>query len=228
MSAGASKGPLGLLRAARVGLANLAGRPPMRFPPYAPAVVADVRRQWDDVRYGTLALALQRLDTDRVPGAIAEVGVFRGHTSRFLSHAAPHRELHLFDTFEGFPMADREPENAGDTRFTDTSEALVRAIVGERKGVHIHRGRFPETAAGLEHEMFALVMLDLDVYPPTKAGLEFFYPRVPRGGYVFVHDYNSPESNRACSRAVDEFLADKPERAIEIPDQWGSVVFRRS
>ena len=27
--------------------------------------------------------------------------------------------------------------------------------------------------------------------------------------------------------AVDEFMCDKSERLIEIPDQWGSAIFRK-
>ena len=42
-----------------------------------------------------------------------------------------------------------------------------------------------------------------------------------------VHDYNSRESDRACHRAVNEFLQDKKEFAIEIPDVWGSAMFRK-
>jgi hypothetical protein len=42
--------------------------------------------------------------------------------------------------------------------------------------------------------------------------MEFFYPRMVPGSYIFAYDYNSFESNRAVSRALDRFLADKPEK----------------
>jgi O-methyltransferase len=88
-------------------------------------------------------------------------------------------------------------------------------------------GCFPETAKGLEEETFSLVWLDLDTYKPTMAGLDFFYPRTSRGGYCFLHDYNSPESDYAIRRAVTSFLRDKPEFLVELPDKWGSVMFRK-
>lgn len=88
-------------------------------------------------------------------------------------------------------------------------------------------GFFPETAAGLEDEQFSLVMLDCDLYQSALAGLDFFYPRLVTGGYFFPHDYNSSESEHAIMRAVSEFLEDKPELLLEIPDQWGSAVFRK-
>ena len=200
----------------------------MRFPTFGPDIHRLALESGDYARYASLALALGRVDAEGVAGAIAEVGVYRGRTSRFLMRAAPARTLYLFDTFEGFPMEDREAANAADVRFQDTSEARVRHALGDRPNVVIRKGRFPETAAGLEGERFALVLLDLDVFNPTLAGLEFFYPRLPRGGYLFVHDFNSPESNSACRRAVTQFMADKPEQVVELPDTWGSVVIRKS
>jgi O-methyltransferase len=88
-------------------------------------------------------------------------------------------------------------------------------------------GFFPETAAGLEDERFSLVMLDCDLYQSALAGLRFFYPKLTEGGFFFLHDYNSSESEHAIMRAASEFLEDKPELLFEIPDQWGSAVFRK-
>jgi O-methyltransferase len=70
-------------------------------------------------------------------------------------------------------------------------------------------------------------MLDFDLYKSALDVFRFFYPRLVPGGYFFMHDFNNPESDRAISRAATEFLADKPERLIEIPDEWGSALFRK-
>jgi O-methyltransferase len=130
--------------------------------------------------------------------------------------------LYLFDTFAGFPG-----EDGTDDRFQDTSVEAVRRRIGDCSNVIFRVGAFPETAHGLESELFALVLIDVDKYVATLAGLNFFYPRVSRGGYFFVHDYNSPESECGVSRAVGEFLKGKPEQVLEIPDVWGSAVFRK-
>jgi len=199
----------------------------VRFPSYPEAIAKLVRDSGDPARYASLALAVRTLEREGIAGEFAEVGVYRGATSRFLAACAPGRTLHLFDTFQGFARADREPENAADERFQATSEATVRRALGAAANVIIHPGYFPDTTAGLENSRFAFVLLDLDVYAPTLAGLEFFYPRLASGGYCFVHDYNSPESNQACRRALTEFLAGKPEHVVELPDTWGSAVFRK-
>jgi O-methyltransferase len=180
----------------------------------------------DPVRYGAIALALERITKEGIAGSLAEVGVWRGYTSRIIRHLEPERELYLFDTFEGFPMRDLE-EGRTDWRFRDTSVEIVKKTIGRLENVTIVPGYFPESAQGLEHEMFAFVMLDVDLYNPTLAGLGYFYDRVNSGGYFFIHDYNSPESDWAVLRATNEFMKDKPEKMIEIPDMGGSVIFRK-
>lgn len=201
-------------------------RRPMRFPSYSPDVSRRIETLADDVRYASLALAIQRLEAERIEGAFAELGVYRGITSKFIRQQAPNRRLYLFDTFAGFP-ADAL-ETADDSRFRDTSQEKVARLIGDLRNVVFRAGYFPQTAAGLEQERFALVMLDFDLYRSAIDAFKFFYPRLVPGGYFFLHDFNSPESDYAISRAASEFLADKPERLVEIPDEWGSAVFRKA
>ena len=194
----------------------------MRTPTYSKDTARRVATSADPVRYASMGLALETIDREQVPGAFAELGVWRGFTSSFIHSQAAHRPLYLFDTFNGFPGSD-----GTDERFRDTSVDGVRQRIGDCSNVIFRVGRFPETAQGLESELFAFVVIDVDKYEPTRAGLEFFYPRISRGGYVFVHDYNSPESEYGVSRAVREYLKGKPEQVVEIPDVYGSVVFRK-
>jgi O-methyltransferase len=197
----------------------------MHFPSYSPDVSRRIETLADDIRYASLALAIQRLETERIDGAFAELGVYQGITSRFIHQQAPNRRLYLFDTFAGFP-ADAL-ETAGDNRFRDTSQQQVARLIGDLRNVIFRAGYFPETAAGLEDDRFALVMLDFDLYRSAIEAFKFFYPRLVPGGYFFMHDFNSPESDYAISRAASEFMTDKPERLVELPDQWGSAVFRK-
>ncbi len=184
-----------------------------------------VRAGNDPVRYGAMLLALETIEKEKITGSLAECGVYQGRLSKFVHGQMPGRKFYLFDTFAGFD--ERDSDTRTDERFKDTSAESVLATIGDKKNIVIRQGFFPGTAKGLEKEPFAFVVLDFDKYEPTLEGLKFFYDRVSKGGYIFVHDYNSPESNWACSRAVNEFLNDKPESPIAIPDAWGSVVFRK-
>lgn len=179
----------------------------------------------DPVRYGTMLLALQQIEYAKVAGAMAECGVWKGYLSKFINECSANRKYYLFDTFSGFDSNDKDNFDKNDNRFKDTSIQAVLNYIGKTDNIIIKQGYFPNTTLGIEEEQFAFVVLDFDKYEPTKAALEFFYPRLTKGGYVFVHDYNSPESNWACKRAVTEFLKNKQEIPISIPDAWGSCLF---
>jgi len=201
------------------------GRWRMRFPPYAPAAQRAIAESLDPIRYATLAMAAATVLREEIPGAFAELGVYRGETSSFLHERARERTLYLFDTFEGFPDEDLAER---DERFMATSVEGVRRYLGDTRNVVFRKGRFPESAEGLEDETYALVMLDADLFDSTLSGLEHFYPRLNHGAFLFLHDYNNQESDRAVSRALQVFQKGIRERAIEIPDCWGTVVLRKA
>jgi len=182
-------------------------------------------RTGDPVRYGTLLLSFEQLSKDGIGGSLAECGVYKGSLSKFIHGMLPDRKLFLFDTFQGFDQRDEGTQD--DERFKDTSEQTVLRYIGDTKNIIIRKGYFPDSATGLDNERFAFVMIDFDKYEPTLSALKVFYPLVNTGGFIFVHDYSSPESNWACSRALNEFLADKPEKLILIPDAWGTAFLRK-
>lgn len=200
----------------------------MGFPTFNAGLHARMVQYGDYYRYATLGLAVQRVLTENIPGALAEVGVYRGYMSRFIHRIAPERTYYLFDPFEGFRAGDFEAGEREDRRFRDTSVAHLLQALGDRRNVVLRPGYVPDTFAGLEPERFAFVLLDVDKHKPTAAALEFFYPRLSPGAFLAVHDYNSPESGWACKRALDDFLVDKPERIVELADISGTALLRKA
>lgn len=200
----------------------------MKFPTFDSEVSQSLTAVGDYFRYATIGLALRTVLQENVAGHLAELGVYRGDMSAFIHRVAPDRALYLFDTFKGFPAQDLEHGVSSDDRFSGTSVEAVLKRIGGSSNVVIKEGYIPDTLHGLENERFAFVLLDLDLYKPTAACLRFFYPRLTRGGYLLVHDYNSPESGWACKRALDEYMSDKPEKIIELADEWGTALFRKS
>jgi O-methyltransferase len=157
------------------------------------------------------------LKTRKVPGAIAELGVFRGSSARLIASLKDGKELHLFDTFEGMPevRADADLHSTGDFGGSWLEEVKRRLSAFDR--ISFHKGFFPDSARelGKTPVRFSLVHLDVDIYESTKAGLEFFYPRTVTGGVIISHDYRSQRCP-GVKRAFDEFFADKPEPVIEL------------
>ncbi len=200
----------------------------LQFPPYNERVHNDlITLSWDPIRYSTIALAINSIVREKIQGSFAEFGVFKGETSKFIHLLAPEKILYLFDTFKGFPAEYIEDKNEV-KRFKNTKVEIVKKNIGDLNNVVIRKGIFPETTKGLETEKFSFVYIDADLYISILDGLRFFYPRISQGGYLFIHDYNNPqESNAGVLRAVREFMADKEEKILEIPDILGSIVFRK-
>lgn len=134
--------------------------------------------------------AMRELFDRRVPGAVAEFGVYRGGSARIIANAFPDRPCILFDTFEGIPFKGEHDVHApGDfsTNFED-----VRSSLSDCRNIEFAKGIFPETATPYESEHFAFVYVDADQYQSTKDALEFFWPRLNAGGVIALDDYRWP------------------------------------
>lgn len=151
--------------------------------------------------------------TRKVPGDIAEVGVYKGGSAKIICQAKGDKSLHLFDTFEGLPKVDDVdmvwPFYEG--KFA-ASYDRVRDYLGQEKNVYFYKGIFPDTSDPVKDKRFSFVNLDVDTYESTKKCIEFFYPRMSPGGVILSHDYLTAPG---VQKAFDEFFADKAEPVVE-------------
>lgn len=196
----------------------------------------------DKVRFFNWWFQVERLKRDGVPGDFAELGVYKGESAKIIHLMDPSRIFHLYDTFEGFKEEDLENETGEATTYTtrnfaDTSLETARRYIAGNDNLVFHPGRFPESIVvsrqslvkkidSNDYRLFSLVNLDADLYNPTKAGLEFFYPLLSPGGVIIIHDYNFKWPG--IKKAADEFAATIPETLIMVPDMEGSVMIVRS
>ena len=175
----------------------------------------------DYVRLATLELLCRRL-TD-IPGAAAELGVYRGFFARCINTLLPDRKLYLFDSFEGF--AEEACASASfQAAHQNTAVEKVLSIMPHPKRITVKPGFFPASLDGLE-ETFCLVSLDVDFYQTTLDGLRYFWPRLSPGGYLLLHDWGSPklpgvaEALRCYEREVGRQIA-----SIPLCDVGGTLV----
>ena len=148
-------------------------------------------------------------------GSVAECGVFRGDSAKFINKFFYDKTLHLFDTFEGFKETDIEYEmklqepSYINGRFTskevfdNTDMELMMRKMLYPENIKIHKGHFPETAKEIK-DCFCFVNLDMDLYLPMIEGLRFFWNKMVSGGCILLHDYFHPELP-GVKKAVDDF-----------------------
>ena len=175
----------------------------------------------DYVRLATLELLCRRLA--EVPGAAAELGVYRGFFARCINQLLPERKLYLFDSFEGFA----ENACAADSfqaAHRNTAIEKVLAILPYPEKVIVKPGFFPESLGGLE-ERFCLVSLDVDFYRTTLEGLRYFWPRIEKGGYLLLHDWGSPKLP-GVAKALRDYEAELACKILAMPlcDVGGTLV----
>jgi O-methyltransferase len=193
----------------------------------ARALIKLEKKYPDKVRFFNFWFQIERLKREKIPGAFAELGVYRGDTARIIHLMDPSRPFHLFDTFEGLPETDLGKETGeaatySSERFSDTTVGKVKKRINGNEMIIFHQGYFPDSTKGIEDEQFALVSIDADLYNPIAAGLNYFYPRLSPGGVIFVHDYNYKWSG--AMKAVDEFAATIPESLVPVADMESTVM----
>ncbi|NVO20521.1 MAG: class I SAM-dependent methyltransferase [Bacteroidetes bacterium] len=198
-----------------------------------PAELNKAFRNYEDkVRFFTFWLQVERLKNEKIEGAFAELGVYKGESARLLHLMDPGRKFHLFDTFQGLPERDLDNETGEAATYTnlnfrDTNiQYVMQKVGGDIDKVLFHVGYFPDSTKGLESECFAFVSIDADLYNPTIAGLSFFYPRLSPGGAILIHDYN--HKWEGLQKAVDEFCKGIPEVPFMVPDLEGSILIAKS
>ena len=175
----------------------------------------------DYVRLATLELLCRRLEN--VPGAAAELGVYRGFFARCINQLLPNRKLYLFDSFEGFAENACASESF-QAAHRNTAIHKVLAIMPHPEMITVKPGFFPESLEGLE-DKFCLVSLDVDFYQTTLEGLRYFWPRLERGGYLMLHDWGS-QSLPGVRQALEDFEREMGERLPAVPlcDVGGSLI----
>lgn len=183
----------------------------------------------DYVRYSSLELVAREIYKNKIAGNVAELGVFRADFARCINLIFPDRKLYLFDTFAGFDNCELENEQKQGLYtpdkfvFKDTTVNLVLSKMKHKNNCVIKQGYFPETAYNIE-DTFAFVSIDVDLSESTYNGLCWFYPRMEKGGYIFVHDFNNKKWTGA-KVGVEKFVAEFNASYFPLSDKSGSVVF---
>jgi hypothetical protein len=185
------------------------------FGPLADKAIAAHRTGMRHDRLYTLWQAVSALP-DR-NHAIVEVGTFRGGSARFIGEALRwHNRSNPFfvcDTFEGHTVVDQAldgPHRVGQ-QFVGTSVDEVKTYLADLANIVVIAGDFRHTSTALDaHAPFALVHVDVDVYPITSHSLRFFASRLIPHGLIVVDDYGFTTC-RGAKQAVDEFVACHPE-----------------
>lgn len=174
-----------------------------------------------NVNPGQLAVLVELINATKGSGAlVAEIGVDKGYSSVFLLEhlrtTQDTRALHLFDTFSGFTpesiesevvLRGKDPTPYGKFRYGQ--EGIFRRNL-QKLGFDnfvVHKG----DAAKVDWAALApigAVLLDIDVYAPTKAVLDAIWPHLASGGGVVLDDCKPDTAWDGSLQAYNEFITE--------------------
>jgi hypothetical protein len=172
-----------------------------------------------------------------VPGAIVDIGVYRGASAftwaklcEIFCPTDVRKRVYGFDTFAGFPslapqdggVDERQDVQVGGYAAGATIEDDLRlardAMNQDRHLAHLERLEFvkgdlartvPDFAAAQGQGLrVALLNLDADLYEPTRVALEHFVPLMSPGGVIILDEY-AVTTFPGESRAVDEYFVER-------------------
>jgi len=157
-------------------------------------------------------------------GHVAECGCFRGLSSFLLCSRLRQHDARfdgsgyeIYDSFCG--LSDPQPEDAVPP---DADEIVVHSLKARNFAFPLEEvqralAAFPRISYGAgwipgafpnDERRYRFAHIDVDLYQPTKASLEYFWPRRVRGGAMVCDDYNWG----GAKRAVEEFAAASTSR----------------
>ncbi len=157
----------------------------------------------------------------RLPGDIAEVGVFQGASAKLICEVKGDKTFRLFDTFAGLPKSAEQDNGVHREGQYACSLESVKKYLSGYQNLEFYQGLFPDSAVNAPEAKYCFAHFDVDLYEGTLGCLEYFYPRMVPGGIMVSHDYSLLAGVEA---AFTEFFADKPEPVIDLPTTQCMVV----
>lgn len=171
--------------------------------------------------------------TKSLPGDIVECGVGWGNSlvCITISHQViqSSKKIWAFDSFSGLPEPSPEDEplrsgvkiEKGDLAYTEAyvKARLKKASIPETliSDINFVPGYFEKTLMQFPvNKQVSFLHLDVDLYDSYVTTLDFFYSRLVPGGVIALDEYND-QKWVGCTKAVDFFLKDKPERVEKSP-----------
>ena len=155
-------------------------------------------------------LSIQRWVAD-IPGWQVECGCWKGLSSYMLNHQLkrlnPDHEgagFMIIDSFEGLS----QPTTEDSARFAlnpelftgdfiapagayDCPQDAVRKSLSEFPAIEYHQGWIPDVLLSLPEKTYSFVHIDLDLHAPIRGAIDYFYPRLVKGGVILLDDYGS-------------------------------------
>jgi O-methyltransferase len=180
-------------------------------------------------RLAALLNAVEYVGANKIPGDVAECGVWRGGSMMavalaLIAQGDTNRHLYLYDTFEGMSapteqdklvdgtlaakLLDRDAKGTGIWCYASLEDVQKNMFSTgyPKEKIHFIKGKVEETIPGTIPAHIGLLRLDTDWYESTKHELIHLFPLLDAKGVLILDDYGTWQGAKT---AVDEFIREK-------------------
>lgn len=162
-----------------------------------------------------------------IPGDIIDFRVYKGTTFSYLVKLAAEHKRHAvgMDTFYGLELPSKADWNEHNQLsyprgYAKSQPEIVHQsitkVCGKDAPYEIHGGKLENVLTELKERKYALALIDLLQYEPTKKAIEYIYDKMSPGGVLYFLNYNK-DSRTQSSLAVTELLADRADDVYVYP-----------
>lgn len=162
-----------------------------------------------------------------LPGDFVACGVYSGFCDRaimeYIDFQQTGKKYVLMDTFQGLdPRYSSPGEIEKQKRYDhDMYGQVLQTFQGFN--VQVVKGPIPDTLPQADVQQVCFLSIDMNAVQPEVAALEFFWPRLVRGGVVVLDDYAFP-GNEAQKRGHDAFAAGVGHHIFTLPTGQGLLI----
>jgi len=168
-------------------------------------------------RLDNIKFCIESILSRNIPGDLIECGVWHGGAVIFKramlkAYGVTDRLVWVADSFEGCPPPDEKkyPHDKGVDFYQDSNLAVTIDKVKANfdsyglldNQVCFLKGWFKDTLPKSPIQRLALLRVDGDLYESTMDVLFNLYPKLSKGGYAIIDDYNGIS---ACKKAVNDY-----------------------
>ena len=167
-----------------------------------------------DIRYYSLINCVRNVLSKNETKDFVELGCWKGQSayiiSRLIKESKKKINFHIFDSFKGISSATGKDKILYkiENNFTSSESFLNNDVLKDFKFTRTYAGWIPSRFKEIKNKKFSFVNIDLCMYEPTFESLNFFFPRLIKGGVMFSNSYNS-KIFPGESKAWDDFFINK-------------------
>lgn len=138
-----------------------------------------------------------------------ECGVGMGYTAFFAMSQPKNFTMHLYDAWDSMKAsALTKAEQNMSGFYKDLDLNTTKQNLGKFNDMIVyHKGYIPDTLDQTAPEKISYLHIDLNSSKATKQALEFFLPRLVRGGVIIFDEYGYP-GYEETKQVIDDILPD--------------------